>query len=273
MRIKKKDVLLEAQLIDSTSEFTPQEKKMLKTLKKKFGAGGYDSSYNRWDGAAFLIEEMGIPYDQAYDLSLTHWWYGDRLYEEVESIYKKEDRGYLYQRVIQQLLKPYIEGRDETLGDITTTWEDPDHIISQEGLFTIKDSVTLWEGPAGFTLYIPMENRKLRDVSDRENTREFYDVSNKNTLSVSIKFIPYIEKGHPKMDTHVKFDVTYAVGDSTIRGNKSSEINMMSFDIPIPSPLDKGSIYKIFTDSINDVLEKIESMTFGLVPPDDDLES
>ena len=32
MRIKKKDVILEAQLIDVTTEFTAQEKKILKTL-------------------------------------------------------------------------------------------------------------------------------------------------------------------------------------------------------------------------------------------------
>ena len=59
MRIKKKDVILEAQLIDSTTEFTPQEKRMLRTLNKKFGGGGMHSDFDRWEGATFLIEEIG----------------------------------------------------------------------------------------------------------------------------------------------------------------------------------------------------------------------
>ena len=33
MRIKKKDVILESQLIDLTTEFTPQEKKNVKNIK------------------------------------------------------------------------------------------------------------------------------------------------------------------------------------------------------------------------------------------------
>ena len=70
MRIKKKDVILESQLIDLTTEFTPTEKRMLKTLNKKFGKGGMYADFDRWAGAAFLIEEMELPYDQAYDLAL-----------------------------------------------------------------------------------------------------------------------------------------------------------------------------------------------------------
>ena len=270
MRIKKKDVLLEAQLIDTTSEFTTQEKRLLKTLKKKFGKGGYDSDYDRFVGAAFLIEDMGIPYDQAYDLSLTHWWHGDKLYQEVDPIYKKEDRGWLYRKLIHQLLSPYIEGRGETIGDATITWEDPNHIISQKDLFTVKESVTLWSGTLGFTLYIPFRGNILVIPSSDviHGVRHRYDISDKNTLMVYIKFIPYDEKGHPKMGTHVKFDVKYVVGDSTMRHEKNNEKNMMSFDIPIPSPLDKDNMYKIFTDSLKDVLEKIESMTFTLNPPE-----
>ena len=92
MKIKKKNIILEAKLIDTSGEFTTQEKRMLKTLFKKFGGGGYNSGYDRWAGATFLIEEMGLSYDQAYDLSLTHWWHGDKLFQEVDPIYKKEDR-------------------------------------------------------------------------------------------------------------------------------------------------------------------------------------
>ena len=141
MRIKKKDVILEAQLIDLTTEFTPQEKRMLKTLNKKFGVGGMYGDFDRWEGAAFLIEEMELPYDQAYDLALTFWWYGDKLFKEGDPLYKKEDRGYVFNRVMRELLTPYIKGRvgtndrtdSEKIADVSITWEDPEHIVSKEG--------------------------------------------------------------------------------------------------------------------------------------------
>ena len=43
---------------------------------------------------------------------------------------------------------------------------------------------------------------------------------------------------------------------------------MMNFDIPMPTPMTKEKIYKIFTDMLKDTLEKIESMTFTLQNPD-----
>ena len=63
MRIKKKDVILEATLLDVSSEFNKHEKKLLKVLSKKFGEGGYSSDFDRFAAAAWLIEHMNIPYD------------------------------------------------------------------------------------------------------------------------------------------------------------------------------------------------------------------
>ena len=71
MRIKKKHVILEANLIDMTSEFSPQEKRLLFVLNKKYGPHNF-STFNIWDGAAFLIELFDIPYDLAYEKS--SWW-------------------------------------------------------------------------------------------------------------------------------------------------------------------------------------------------------
>ena len=34
----------------------------------------------------------------------------------------------------------------------------------------------------------------------------------------------------------------------------------------MPIPLDKESVYKVFTDVLKDILEKIESMSFTLKP-------
>ena len=268
MRIKKKDVILEAQLIDLTTEFTPTEKKMLKTLNKKFGKGGMYSDFDRWDGAAFLIEEMEIPYDQAYDLALTYWWYGDKLFDEAATLYKKEDKGYIFNRVMRELLTPYIKGRvgtddrmdGEKIANVSITWEDPEHLISKEGAFTVTDDVTLWDGHKGFTLYIPFN----QDYVNGEYVD--YKFRNHNTLMVYIQFIEYDEK-NPKGDTHVNINIEYTLGDTYMR--KDKRFSMENFDIPIPIPMTKEKIYKIFTDMLKDTLEKIESMTFILANPEE----
>ena len=268
MRIKKKDVILEAQLIDLTTEFTPTEKRMLKTLNKKFGKGGMYGDFDRWDGAAFLIEEMELPYDQAYDLALTYWWYGDKLFDEAATLYKKEDRGYIFNRVMRELLTPYIKGRvgtadrmeGETIANVSITWEDPEHIVSKEGAFTVTDDVTLWDGHKGFTLYIPFNQ-------DNVNGKYVdYKLRNHNTIMVYIQFIEYDEK-NPKGNTHVNINIEYTLGDTYVR--KEKRFSMMNFDIPMPTPMTKEKIYKIFTDMLKDTLEKIESMTFPLHDPDD----
>ena len=268
MRIKKKDVILEAQLIDLTTEFTPTEKKMLKTLNKKFGKGGMYSDFDRWDGAAFLIEEMELPYDQAYDLALTYWWYGDKLFDEAATLYKKEDKGYIFNRVMRELLTPYIKGRvgtadrmeGEKIADVSITWEDPEHLVSKEDAFTVTDDVTLWDGHKGFTLYIPFN----QDYVDGEYID--YKLRNHNTIMVYIQFIVYDEK-NPKGDTHVNINIEYTLGDTYMR--KDKRFSMENFDIPIPIPMTKEKIYKIFTDMLKDTLEKIESMTFILANPEE----
>ena len=268
MRIKKKDVILEAQLIDLTTEFTPTEKKMLKTLNKKFGKGGMYADFDRWAGAAFLIEEMELPYDQAYDLALTYWWYGDKLFDEAATLYKKEDKGYIFNRVMRELLTPYIKGRvgtddrmdGEKIANVSITWEDPEHLISKEGAFTVTDDVTLWDGHKGFTLYIPFN----QDYVDGEYID--YKLRNHNTLMVYIQFIEYDEK-NPKGNTHVNINIEYALGDTSMR--KDKRFSMENFDIPIPIPMTKEKIYKIFTDMLKDTLEKIESMTFILANPEE----
>lgn len=256
MRIKKKDVILEAKLIDTSGEFTTQEKRMLKTLFKKFGPGGYNSGYDRWDGATFLIEEMGLSYDLAYDLSLTHWWHGDKLFQEVDPIYKKEDRGYLFNRIIRQLLTPYVEGRGERIADVSITWKDTNHLVSPDDTFVVTDDVTLWDGYGGFTLYIPFNKDRVG------GNHVEYALRTENTIMVYIKIEEY-EKDNPKENTHVNVFVEYGVGD---RDEGREKKTLMKFDVPMPIPLHKESMYKVFTDVLKDILEKIESMTFTIKP-------
>ena len=70
MRIKKKHVLLESNLIDTLNEFTPKEKRLLFVLNKEYGTPNI-KTFDVWEGAAFLIELFDIPYDLAYEMSTT----------------------------------------------------------------------------------------------------------------------------------------------------------------------------------------------------------
>jgi len=253
MRIKKKDVILEAQLIDSTTEFTPQEKRMLRTLNKKFGAGGMSSDFDRWEGSAFLIEELGLPYDQAYDLALTFWWHGDKLFEETTPIYKKESRGYVFYRTVRQLVASFLKKEEEKIADVDVSWEDPNHIITLEDAFSIPQDITLWDGHKGFTLYIPFNDQYV------EGNYVDYKIRNANTIMIYVQFNEYDDKD-PKGDTHINVSVDLTLGDSYHR--RENRESFMKFDIPMPTPMTKEKIYKIFTDTLKDVLEKIENTVF-----------
>ena len=85
-------------------------------------------------------------------------------------------------------------------------------------------------------------------------------------MMVYVQFIEYSEKD-PKGDTNVNINIEYTIGDTYLR--KDNRTSIMNFDIPMPIPMTKEKIYKIFTDILKDTLEKIENMTFPLQNPDD----
>ncbi len=250
MRIKKKDVILEAMLIDITLEFTPQEKRLLRVLHKKFGVGGVYSNFDRWESAAFLIEDFDLPYDIAHDLSLTYWWNGDKLFKDIDTVYKKENRGYIFQKAVDKIKDEYIKIRGEDAGIISINWEDKKHIINHSGdTFTLNQQVNLWDGFKGFTLYIP-----FYDVDDRTLTS--HDIRNDLTLMIYIKFEEYNEEDE-KSNTHINIDVEW-----TLKDLYNEKYPFMSFDVPIPTPLTKDAINNIFNLVLKDVFEKIENTTF-----------
>jgi len=79
MRIKKKYVLLESNLIDSLNEFNEQEKRLLFVLNKEYGIANI-KTFDVWVAAAFLIELFDIPYDLAYEMSTTYFYNGHKLF-------------------------------------------------------------------------------------------------------------------------------------------------------------------------------------------------
>lgn len=258
MQIKKKDVILEALLIDVSPDFTPQEKRLLKVLHKKFGEGGMYSDFDRWKGATFLIEDFGLPYDMAHNLSLSFWWYGDKLFKEMDSLHKKERRNYVFMQVFDEIKGDYIREKNEIAGEIVLTWEDGNHFINETGdTFTLKQEVNIWDGYRGFTLYIPFYDVNVRGTNDYRDDLDMFTTN--LSLLVYIKLVggDYNESDDENSDTSIKVDVSWILKE--IFDDKQT---FMNFDVPIPSPLNKSDVINIFNSIIGDVFEKLESMVF-----------
>ena len=257
MRIKKKDIILEASLLDVSPDFTPTERRLIRVLEKKYGTGGTSSDFDRFDAAAWLIENMNIPYDQAYDLTLTYWWHGDELFKEYKPTRKKENRGYIFYRMMNKLINKYIESRGESIADVEVTWEDPQHWFGEEEAFVALSEVTLWDGHRGFTLYIPLPGTYV----DRFSVP--YQVRNSATLMVYVTLDEYPDReSEEKSNKYVNLKISYKADDTSSNKNRTPLVDK---DIKIPESLTEENIYKIFTDVIKLTLEKIEEQVF-LVP-------
>ena len=254
MRIKKKDVILEATLLDVSPDFTPTERRLIRVLAKKYGEGGTSSDFDRFEAATWLIETMNIPYDQAYDLTLTYWWHGDKLFKEYEPTRKNENRGYVFYRMMNNLIKEYIKKRGEKIADVELTWEDPQHWFGVEDAFVALSEVTLWDGNRGFTLYIPLPGTHV----DRYSVP--YKVRNSATIMVYISLDEIPEReDEERSNKYVHLTIAYKEDETY---SKSGRIMLVDKDLEIPKSLTKENMYKVFTDVIKLALEKVEEQVF-----------
>ena len=113
MIIKKKYVLLESLLIDDTNEFDATEKRIFKMLNIQYGnpMKGVEEGkkpFSQWDVAAWLIENIEIPYDMAYGLTKTYYWNYDKLFSETTSLRKTIPSAQLFKEHHQTLSKSTI---------------------------------------------------------------------------------------------------------------------------------------------------------------------
>ena len=83
MRIKKKYVLLESLLIDTSDEFNENEKRIMKLIHKKYGNTTPNYSISVYDVAAWLIDDFDLSYEVAFELAKTYYWQGSKLFKEL----------------------------------------------------------------------------------------------------------------------------------------------------------------------------------------------
>lgn len=258
MRIKKKHVLLEATLLDRSDEFTPHEKKVLKILHRKYGDDVYGSNFSVWDTAAWLIEELGMTYEQAYSISHTYYWNHRKLFRETEPLRKHIGIPFLFFHNLESFILKYVEslGNDDIFGVEVPIKFNGDNIFPER-------QVRVWTGYKGFNLYIPFRWDGYLPWSQVDE-RLFMCRIKLYALTKNDEIVDsYINSDDWETlinDKEFRVVVFYEIGKE---GNRN-EGELMSFNVPYPSTLKYDTSSEIMGNIINDVVEKISKTTFDL---------
>ena len=265
MRIKKKHVLLESLLIDVTNEFTPIEKKIFKILNKHYGDPMREEegkkSFNQWDSAAWLIETLNIPYEEAYELTKTYFWNHNKLFKEVSKLRKKVPMPYLFfehhRKLLDALMNKY---EDSIYTNIRVN-------IDRDSGFEDNRTVRLWGSFKGFSLYIPMD---IGYVGDNYVTTS---ESRKRMIMVKTTFFP-IDKEGIKVDGYISDEKwendidqnNFMVQVNTEFGDDETKVveELMVFEVPYPKPLTPENFEKTILTVVDDIIEKLTKTTFKL---------
>ncbi len=271
MRIKKKHVLIESNLIDSLDEFAPQEKRLLFVLNKEYGPHNIHN-FDIWKSAAFLIELFEIPYDLAYEMSKTYFYNGDKLFGEASSLRKKVNPSEIFFRHLSDItknLKKHLLSKSnndgiEEVGEVSIKFEQDD--FGEWETEVENRNIIMWENSYGFTLYIPLRTNSFGQWPNTNyiNTED----TDSRLIMASVKISPinipieskYGWDGDPDK---VKVTVELRVGsDDNINGYKI--IDWMSYELPLPKPLSMKKTLKTLTDIYDNVLTKIKTSNFIL---------
>ena len=264
MRIKKKHVILEANLIDVTNEFTPQEKRLLFVLNKQYGPHNW-RNYDIWDGATFLIELFEIPYDLAYDLSETYYYNGEALFSEAPKLRKRQNSTEVFLRhlgpIIELVYKSRI-GENDYIGNIHIDFKNDDY-----GDYVLDRNISMWTHSRSFTLYMPIS---VWVVGDYPHERQIKVTERDNRqVMVTVNFNPIKQDpvdGEPSWkeiysNDEINISVNIEVGE--MRGERDKN-EFMNFNVPIPKPMTKDSMIELVNSIIDDVLEKIKNTELSL---------
>jgi hypothetical protein len=275
MRIKKKHVLIESNLLDTSSEFTPQEKRLLFVLNKQFGPHDY-KTFNIWTSSLWLIELFEIPYDLAYEMANTYYYNGDKLFGESKTFRMVQNSTEIFFRHLGEMVTNYkkelmfkYSSDDDIVGDVDIDFTEDDYGIHK--IEVLKRDIRMWDNSYGFTLYIPL---RVNDIGSYPNQRYFYGrETDPRLIMVSVKFS---EIKTPKEDDEYGYDgdpdkfkvnVEIRIGNDTRSGIEENGYTLsdwMSFEVPTPKPLSKEKINDTLSGIYNDVMEKLKKTKFNL---------
>lgn len=267
MRIKKKHVLMEAMLIDVSTEFTPTEKNILKALFQRYGHNVYgsDSKFNQWEVAAWLIETLEIPYEQAYGLTKTYFYNHRELFRDVKEYRKHIPLPYIFFEYFDKLNIKFIESITDEDGKYKEVLVNFD---GDTGFEDVRD-VVVWKSYKGNVLYVSFDRwgqiGRTYIRSDQGFSRLLrFDIRYTPIGINDVELPTYLRDEEWETDVdNTKFlvTVTYRIGDNE---SKSDKLPFMSFEVPYPDKITPQSFSDTNKKIIDDIIEKISKTTFKL---------
>jgi hypothetical protein len=267
MRIKKKYVLLESRLIDVTSEFTPQEKRILEMLHKKYGEN--PSEFNMWYVAVDLIEDFNLDYETAYSLARTYSWSWRELFGPSQLLRKTLPIYELFFDNLNKLIDGYSKIHENEFnvrlrfnGDVGLESIENRNIILNDGYhgFNMFISVPAYfvDKPNGQRYYLTPEENDYRTLS------VYVDFSATNLDGENTKLKTFTSDEEAENINKEEFKVTVTYKDVKNTFDKSMTTKLLEFNVPYPKPLTKESAFKVFDLSLKDVIDYMSNTTFDL---------
>lgn len=267
MRIKKKYVLLESRLIDLTSEFTPQEKRILEMLHKKYGEN--PSEFNMWYVAVDLIEDFNLDYETAYSLARTYSWSWRELFGPFQSLRKTIPIYELFFDNLNKLIDGYSKIHENEFnvrlrfnGDVGLESIESRNIILNDGYngFNMFISVPTYYvvTPKGERHYLTPEENDYRSLS------VYVDFSPTNLDGENIKLKTFTIGEESESINKEEFKVTVTYKDIKNTFDKSMLTKLLEFNVSYPKPLTKESTFKTFDIILKDVIDYMSNTTFDL---------
>lgn len=267
MRIKKKYVLLESLLIDTSSEFSNSEKRILRLIHKKYNEEREKYNFSIYEVAAWLIEDFELSYEVAFELSKSYFLEGSKLFSEYEPLRKKWPIAEIFFSKIGEFTNEFVKSfPNDTYGSVEVKIKD------DEGFNDVRD-VRIWGGYNSLSLYLNFPFYRIYDgfrstylggeSSDARLIRlniEFKQLGNDgNTVNAPRWRTEEYEDGSINLNEFL-VSVNYRIGSGE---NEKLKI-LMELKVPFPQPLTKQSVIDIFKKITEDVIQKIQTTTFEL---------
>jgi hypothetical protein len=266
MRIKKKYVLLESLLIDTSSEFNDNEKRILKLIHKKHKDEGY--SFNIYNVAAWLIDDFDLPYEIAFELSKSYFYEGSKLFKESEPLRKKWPIAEIFFSKLGEFTNEYAKSFPNDIYDTIQVKFNGD-----EGFNDMRE-VKIWGGHTSLSFWMIFPYYRMYD--GYRSTYIEGSSSDARLLRIDIVFKQIDKDGNPievhKWKTDQYEDGTVNLNEFLVTVNYlvgqrvDGEIptKLMTFKVPYPQPLTKQSVMDLLKKVGEDVIQKIKSTTFEL---------
>jgi hypothetical protein len=235
----KKEIILESIVIDTTDEFNPFEKKI---LKKFFKTHGLEGDFDVYDNAALLIEELEMGYQEAFNLANTFSNKRDILFSETSSLRSDFDKSRVFFRYVDKEIKRLSEDVERA-----GTIEEKKIDINISGDEVTNRTVRLWDSYNGFILYLPLDYRYEREMREQKS------------LLVYVMLEKILLASYDYDNNIFRVNVMYSIGEST--GEKKP---LTSFEWEYPENITKESIYQTVNDIYENVKRQISSFTFSM---------